>query len=257
VQFLRKTFQNEIEVLRNEEVSNPLFEKDIYCYVIYFIMKLRCDFHTHTTNSDGDLLPIELIRRAYAKGYKAIAITDHVSLSNVEEIVRGCVIECELAMRNWDIIAIPGVEITHVPPEEIKEVVKKARKAGAKIVNVHGETPVEPVAEGTNLAAVKACCDVLCHPGFITEEVVRIAKKNDVYIEITSRQGHSYTNGHVAKVGLREEVSFLVNSDTHEPEDMIDFEFSKKVAKGAGLDEKEINKALVENPKRLLSKLGF
>jgi histidinol phosphatase-like PHP family hydrolase len=221
------------------------------------LANLRCDFHTHTSNSDGDLLPIELIRRAYANGYKAIAITDHVSLSNVEEIVRCCVIECKLAMRNWDIIAIPGVEITHVPPEEIKDVVKLARKAGAKIVNVHGETPVEPVAEGTNLAAVKACCNVLCHPGFITEEVAEIAKKNKVYIEITSRQGHSYTNGHVVKVGLKEGVSFLLNSDTHEPEDMIDFEFSKKVAKGAGLDEEECMKALIDNPKKLLARLGF
>ena len=37
------------------------------------------DFHTHTFLSDGVLSPIELIRRALVRGYKAMAITDHVS----------------------------------------------------------------------------------------------------------------------------------------------------------------------------------
>ncbi len=218
---------------------------------------MRCDFHAHTTNSDGDLLPIELIRRAYAKGYRAIAVTDHVSISNVEEVVRATVKECELAMQSWDIIAIPGVEITHVPPEKISTVAKMARKAGAMLVNVHGETPVEPVEEGTNLAAASAPVDILCHPGMITEEVARLAKKNDVFIEITSRQGHSLTNGYVAAMGMKAGNSFLVNSDTHEPEDMIDLEFAERVARGAGLSDKEVERALAKNPERLLKRLGY
>ncbi len=41
------------------------------------------DFHTHTFLSDGVLSPVELIRRALARGYRAMALTDHVGLGNV------------------------------------------------------------------------------------------------------------------------------------------------------------------------------
>ena len=36
-----------------------------------------CDFHTHTTLSDGRLSPIELVRKAYAAGIRVLSITDH------------------------------------------------------------------------------------------------------------------------------------------------------------------------------------
>ena len=38
------------------------------------------DFHTHTFLSDGVLSPMELIRRAHVRGYRAMAVTDHVGL---------------------------------------------------------------------------------------------------------------------------------------------------------------------------------
>ena len=42
------------------------------------------DFHTHTFLSDGVLSPIELIRRAFVRGYRGMAVTDHVGLGNVD-----------------------------------------------------------------------------------------------------------------------------------------------------------------------------
>ena len=45
------------------------------------------DLHTHTLLSDGELLPSELVRRAVVKGYKALAITDHVDLSNIDWVI--------------------------------------------------------------------------------------------------------------------------------------------------------------------------
>lgn len=38
---------------------------------------LRCALHAHTTNSDGDLAPAELVRHYEAAGFDALAITDH------------------------------------------------------------------------------------------------------------------------------------------------------------------------------------
>ncbi len=108
------------------------------------------DLHTHTLLSDGELLPSELVRRAWAKGYKAIALTDHVDSSNIDFVLPRIVKVCKELNKFWAIRAIPGGEITHAPIQEIKSLVKFARKNGAKVVLVHGETVSEPVLKGTN-----------------------------------------------------------------------------------------------------------
>ncbi len=45
------------------------------------------DLHTHSSFSDGELIPSELVRRAFVLGYTAIAITDHVDYTNIEHIL--------------------------------------------------------------------------------------------------------------------------------------------------------------------------
>ena len=106
------------------------------------------DFHTHTFLSDGVLSPIELIRRALVRGYRAIGVTDHVGTGNLEFVVKTLVEDCANATNRWDILAMPGVEITHVPKDDIDLVARTAKELGAKLVTVHGETIVEPVEPG-------------------------------------------------------------------------------------------------------------
>jgi histidinol phosphatase-like PHP family hydrolase len=152
---------------------------------------LIIDLHTHSLFSDGELLPAELIRRAEATGYKAIAITDHVDPSNIDFVIPRIVNVIKKIKNQISIEAIPGAEITHVPPHIIPEIVKEARHLGAKIVVVHGETIVEPVTPGTNRAAIEANADILAHPGIISTEDLLLAKEKGVTLEITSRKGHS------------------------------------------------------------------
>ncbi|MFQ5860323.1 MAG: PHP domain-containing protein, partial [Dehalococcoidia bacterium] len=90
------------------------------------------DFHTHTFLSDGVLSPIELIRRAYDRGYRVIGITDHAGAGNLELVVKTLVQDCALASRRWDILALPGVELTHVPKEEIEGLAQEAKALGAR-----------------------------------------------------------------------------------------------------------------------------
>ena len=68
---------------------------------------------------------------------------------------------------------------------------------------VHGETIVEPVAPGTNKAAIEANADILAHPGIISTEDLLLAKEKGVTLEITSRKGHSLSNGYVAKEAMK------------------------------------------------------
>ena len=216
----------------------------------------RCDFHTHTFFSDGLLLPMELIRRAAVADHRAIAITDHASFSNIDWVVRHVAKDCARADA-WGIEAISGVEITHVPVKHIDEAVKLARDSGAELVVVHGETPAEPVEQGTNCAAVSnPDVDILAHPGMISEEDARKAAENGVYLEISCRRGHSTANGHVASAARAAGAKILVNTDTHAPEDLSSMATATSIAKGAGLDADSVRQALVTNPETLLRKLG-
>ena len=214
----------------------------------------RADLHTHSIYSDGELIPAELVRRAQVLGHEVIAITDHVDMSNVEWVVTNVVKACELSEDYCRVI--PGVEITHVPPRKIAEVAKKARQYGAKWIVVHGETVTEPVAPGTNRASVEnPDIDVLAHPGFITLEEAQLAKDNGVALEITGRAGHNITNGHVYHMAHEVGAMMVIDSDTHQPENLMDDAAAKVVALGAGLTEKEADKALHVTPFELTKKL--
>ena len=215
------------------------------------------DFHTHTFLSDGVLSPIELIRRAGVRGYRVIGVTDHVGPGNVEHVVKTLVTDCRAASSRWNILALPGVEITHVPKEDIDEVARTAKGLGAKLVVVHGETPVEPVEPGTNLAAILSdSVDMVAHPGLIEPEDARLASERGVFLEISARKGHSLANGHVVKVAAQAGALIVLDSDAHAPEDLLTPEITQKVALGAGLDTEEAHLLLSKNPERLLAKLG-
>jgi len=193
------------------------------------------DLHTHSLLSDGVLVPSELVRRAAAKGYRAMAITDHVDTSNFEEVAKQILGFVKKAGNSLEIPVVPGVELTHVPPGLIGELVKELRKLGIAWVVVHGETIVEPVKEGTNRAAILAGADLLAHPGLITDEDVQLAADRGVFLEISARKGHSLGNGHVAALAVRFNAKLLLNTDTHAPSDLISVDFARQVAAGCGL----------------------
>lgn len=209
------------------------------------------DLHTHTIFSDGELLPSELVRRAVIHGYEAIAITDHADYTNLEQLLNAAK-KAKYLEEEWDIRVLPGVELTHVPPRKIAPLAKKAKELGAEIVVVHGETISEPVASGTNAASV-ACeyVDILAHPGLISEEDVRTAAENNVFLEITARNGHNRTNGHVARLALEFGATLVVNTDTHAPENLITDETALKIAMGAGLTESRAKETFKASKKKV------
>jgi len=211
------------------------------------------DLHTHSLFSDGELLPAELIQRASVAGYKALAITDHVDQSNIDIVIPRIVKAIKALRDAVSIKVIPGAEITHVPPALISSMVKEARQLGAKIVVVHGETIAEPVAAGTNKAAIEAGADIVSHPGIISTEDLLLAKEKGVALEITSRKGHCLSNGHVAKEGIKSGVSLVINTDAHSPADLITRETAKKILRAAGIEENRVE-SIFENSKALMEK---
>jgi putative hydrolase len=211
------------------------------------------DRHTHSLFSDGVLVPSELVRRAVMKGYEVIAITDHADASNLDFIIPRLATVCSELSSRWKITALPGIELTHIPPETFAELTERARSLGAAIVVAHGETLVEPVHPGTNRSAIEARVDILAHPGLLTKEEAELAAKNGVYLEITSRKGHSLSNGHVAGLAGETGAKLVIDTDSHEPGDLITDEFARSVLLGAGLS-KEMITGVLKNSRELAEK---
>jgi len=161
-----------------------------------------------------------------------------------------------VARRHWDILAFPGVELTHIPPNAIAEAARRAKDLGASVVVVHGETIVEPVEPGTNMAAVQSKdVDILAHPGLLSLEEAILAKANGVSLEISARKGHCLTNGHVVRVGLAAGAKLLLNSDAHDSPDLLTKELAKGILKGAGLDEQQILDVIESAPVDLIGRI--
>ena len=210
------------------------------------------DFHCHTTMSDGELIPTELVRRMAVVGYTEMAITDHADFSNVEFLIEAQK-KVKKSAELYGVRLYTGVEVTHVPPEEIGEIAKYAKSLGAEVVIVHGETITEPVAPGTNLAAVTCpFVNILAHPGLISDEEAQLAAKNGIFLEVTSRNGHNKTNGHVVNVARRAGAEIVVQSDIHGPDDIINENMRNLVALGAGMSKDEAKAALSLTSKEIL-----
>ncbi len=67
-------------------------------------MEKTVDLHTHSTASDGSFSPEALVREAVTAGVSAIALTDHDSVSGVEQALR--------AGEQTGMEVIPGVELS-------------------------------------------------------------------------------------------------------------------------------------------------
>lgn len=63
----------------------------------------KVDYHIHTTYSDGEAEPADIVKQARELEYDRIAITDHDNVNGLEE--------ARIAAKALDMVVIPGIEI--------------------------------------------------------------------------------------------------------------------------------------------------
>ena len=61
------------------------------------------DLHTHSTASDGELSPKDLVSLAIEKNIDVLALTDHDTFDGIEE--------AKQTAKNTDLTFIPGIEL--------------------------------------------------------------------------------------------------------------------------------------------------
>lgn len=214
----------------------------------------RVDFHSHSYLSDGATSATEMWNEAEALQHRALALTDHLSMEDPRPMLERLRQEAR-AWEGRDFLPLVGVELTKLPPPKIAEVARAARRAGAEIVIVHGETIVEHVPAGTNHAAIDSAeVDVLAHPGLLEPKDAELARAHSVFLEISGRRGHSLCNGRVARLALDAGAELVVDSDAHAVNELIPLEHARRIALGAGVPEAGLARVLGAAPASLLRK---
>lgn len=115
----------------------------------------RVEMHCHTVASDGDMQPEELVQNAIRRGYKAICLTDHNTVSNVEET--------KSYGEKYGLVVIGGIEWTtfwghltviggnsdirwlDITPENIDACIMKAKECGDIVTLAHPKRFGSPV----------------------------------------------------------------------------------------------------------------
>jgi len=195
------------------------------------------DLHSHSTVSDGTLTIEAMVAAAEQRGYDAYAVTDHAmgGLNNHRDMAAAVRSEIDRLSRHTCVQLFAGVELSDYPPDRIDRAARDARDAGAQVIVVHGECVSMKVEPGTNSAAVRSLdVDILAHPGLLSEEDAVEARRHDVYIELSARQGHCLANGHVYQVVRLAGARVVVDSDAHDAEGLLSTEKVAAVVCGAG-----------------------
>jgi len=192
---------------------------------------------------------------AEALDHRALALTDHLSMEDPKPLLD----RLHREARAWEgsrFLPIVGVELTKIPARRIAEAARAARRAGAEIVIVHGESIVEHVPVGTNHAAIDSAeVDVLAHPGLIEPRDAALAHAHSVALEISGRRGHSLSNGHVVREALVAGADLVVDSDAHTPSQLIPISLARKIALGAGVPEAALARVLVRTPSEIVKRV--
>lgn len=71
---------------------------------------VKADLHVHTTASDGLLTPSDVVKWANKKEIKVISITDHDTVSGIEEAIK--------SSGDYSITIVPGIELSCIYNEE-------------------------------------------------------------------------------------------------------------------------------------------
>jgi hypothetical protein len=88
---------------------------------------LLCELHAHSTWSDGSLTLRELCDLYGRRGFDVLAVTDHaprddrqIQAANHPHYLAAIEEEAERAARLYDLLVIPGVELTYDDPDPVQ-----------------------------------------------------------------------------------------------------------------------------------------
>jgi 3',5'-nucleoside bisphosphate phosphatase len=163
IRYLLSTILVIIALGFNHEASSQIIKKGFYFPDAGAYQVLKCDFHTHTVFSDGDMWPSRRLYEAAGEDIDAISITDHIEYTpNQDEFKeKNHNRSYELAQKhekNANVILIRGTEITRsMPPGHFNAIYIKDANIFESFVNKEdsrdGSNIEETIAEARKQGA--------------------------------------------------------------------------------------------------------
>jgi putative hydrolase len=242
-------------------------------------MQIYADYHTHTIYSHGKGTIRENVDAAVKKGLKKIAITDHGSghltygvrsreLVQMRKEIDGLKKEYKnieiLLGVEANLVSLDGdIDVTEKDRELLDILLvgfhngaapRNLRSAGRLYLRNYASKLILPMkkscAEINTEAMIKAVnrykVDIVTHPGakipYNIQGLAEAAAKRGTALEINSSHGNMSVE--YVKIAMKENVSFVIDSDAHTPGRVGDFTKGIKIAQEAGLDAARVINAI-------------
>lgn len=206
--------------------AQPQFRNKINMPDILGFKTLKCDFHSHTIFSDGDVWPTYRVEEAWRDGLDVIAITDHLEYQPHKEYVPSNFNAAYDIAKNFadelGITLIKGAEITRkMPPGHLNAVFIKD---GNALIKEDWKAVVEEVKKQSGLIFWN-------HPSWIAQQPDGIAKwypEHDWLLQTGILFGLEVYNANVYSKETHQwcidkNLAPLGNSDVHQP---LNFEWA-------------------------------
>jgi len=217
---------------------------------------VRGDFQMHSTWSDGANLIKEMAAGAAKKGYKIIALTDHIGDMGVVNSLKGRRFEQYLkeiakVNQNSKVRVLKGAEIDIDKQGKLKATPSMLEKLEIVLGSVHMGFKGSTREQTKRLCAAMRTINIWGHPtarrigrrealSLDMEKVFAAAKENHVFLEI---------NGSIDRMDLKTEhiwtakkmgCKFSLGSDAHSVANLDWLKYAVILARRGGLEKKDI-----------------
>ncbi|MEW6652125.1 MAG: Sb-PDE family phosphodiesterase [Bacteroidota bacterium] len=200
--------------------AQPQFRNKINFPDILGYKSLKCDFHTHTVFSDGNVWPTYRVEEAWRDGLDVIALTDHIEYQPHKDYIpsnHNAPVQIAKNFANeLGITLIQGAEITrNMPPGHLNAIFVK--DGNALVKDDWKEVVLEAKRQGALL--------FWNHPAWVAQQPDGIAKwyaEHDWLLETGILFGLEVYNANVYSPETHQwcidkKLAVLGNSDVHDP----------------------------------------
>jgi predicted metal-dependent phosphoesterase TrpH len=218
---------------------------------------LLCDFHIHTTYSDGSVKLMNVVDLFGQAGFDAIAITDHVvngdtsfgklahrfrysvRADNFDDYLSDIKTEAERAWDKYDMLVIPGIEIS-------KNYLSADRSAHIILLDVKEFIPAcmnyeQIFSEARDQGAVI----IACHPHHMTDmspDTLFLWNNRDKYAKYIDAWEIANRDDVFNVISLKK-YPYIANSDFHKPRHL----YSWKTLLNCGKNTETIKQCIKHN----------
>ena len=214
--------------------------------------KMRRDLHLHTTWSDGGNTILEMATAAAARGYDAIAVTDH---SPSLTVARGLSAErltaqiAELRAADAPVRLFTGLEVDILADGQLDMEPALLDDLDWVVGSVHGQMSQQPAVMTDRLlrAISSGRIDALGHPtgrilggrpgfDFDIDAVFDACETHGVALELNAAPERLDLNDNMLRIALaRPGLRFVINTDAHSVPELSQMHHGVRMARRAGV----------------------